>query len=122
MGDVHGDTHVREMEPVAQPDERQGDDVMQHQLLEVLPRLLQLQHQDQALLRPVRGLQEIVCLEHRLVRSVRESFVHARGVEIPHRRAAHHVQAKRPEDGEVDRGVELLHEPRQLPSTSYPPI
>lgn len=42
MRDVHSNTHISEMEPVAQPNECKRDDVMQDQLLEVLARLLQL--------------------------------------------------------------------------------
>ena len=49
------------------------------------------------------------------MRSVREALVHARGIEIPHRRPAHDIQSIRAEDGEVDRRVELLHKPTLLP-------
>lgn len=108
--DVHGDPHVRKVEAIAQPDERERDDMMQHELLEVLPRLLQLQHQYNRLLRPVRSLQQVVRLEESVVRAVREALVHACRVEVPDWRARHDVQAEGAEDGEVDGCVELFHE------------
>ena len=41
---------------------------------------------------------------------MRESLIHARGIEIPHRRASHHVQPQRSENGEVHSRVGLFHE------------
>lgn len=108
--DVHRDTHVGEVEPVAEPDERESDDVVQHKLLEVFARLLQLQHQHDRLLRPVRRLQQVVGLEVRLVRAVREALVHARRVEVPDRRARHDPQTEGAEDRKVHGRVGLLHE------------
>lgn len=43
MRDENGDPHPREMEAVAQPDKRNGDDMVPDQLSEIFPRLLQLQ-------------------------------------------------------------------------------
>ena len=54
--DVHRHAHVREVEAVAQPYEPERDDVVQHQLPEILPRLLELQELYQPLLCPVRCL------------------------------------------------------------------
>lgn len=108
--DVHGDAHVGEVEAVAEPDQRQRDDVMRHQLLEVLARLLQHQQQHDRLLGPVARLQEVVRLENSLMRPVREPLVHAGGVEVPHGAAAHDPQAKGPVQAKVQRRVRLLHE------------
>ena len=118
MRDVHCHAHIREVKPIAQPDQGERDDMVQHQLPEIFPWLLQLQHEYQPLLRPVRRLQQVVCLEQRLVGAVREPGVHALGVEVPDWRAVHDVHAQGPEDGEVDGGVELLHEARLLPSST----
>ena len=112
MRDVHSNTHISEMEPVAQANKRKGNDVVQNQLLEVLARLLQLQHQHDGLLRPVRRLQQIVGLEVRLVGAVREALVHASRVEVPDGSARHDPEAKRSEDGKVHGCVCLLHEAR----------
>lgn len=112
MRDVHSNTHISEMEPIAQPNKRQRDDVVQHQLLEVLARLLQLQHQHDRLLRPVCRLQQVVGLEVRLVGAVREALVHASRVEVPDGCARHDPEAERSEDGEVHGCVCLLHEAR----------
>lgn len=40
---VHRDTHVGKVEAVAQTDQGQRDDVVQHQLLVILPRRLELE-------------------------------------------------------------------------------
>jgi len=114
VGDVDRHAHVGEMEAVAQPNEGERDDMMQHQLPKVLPRFLELQHQHQALLRPVRALQEVVRLEHALVRAMREPSVHACGIEVPDRGPTHHVQPKRPKNGKIHGGIELFHKPSHL--------
>lgn len=41
--DVHGETHVREVETIAKADQSKGDDVVRDQFLEVLARLFKLQ-------------------------------------------------------------------------------
>jgi hypothetical protein len=120
MRDVHRNPHVREMEAVAQPNQRQRNDMVQHQLLEILSRLLQLQHQNDSLLRPVRRLQQVVSLEGSLVRAVRETLVHARRVEIPHRRARHDPQPERSKDSKIHGGIRLLHEARLFPTALDP--
>lgn len=102
------------MEAVAQRNQSQSDDVVQHELLEVLARLLQHEDHDQTLLRPVCSLEQVVCLEVRIVGLMREADVHRIGVEEPHRRAAHDEEPVRAEDAKVDRGVRLLHEARLL--------
>lgn len=51
---------------------------------------------------------------------MRESFVHARRVEIPDRRPAHDEQPQGAENAKVDGGVELFHEPTHLPLLAYP--
>ena len=110
MCDVHGNAHVCKVKPVAQPDQADGNDVMRHQLLEVFPRLFQHQHQHNGLLRPVAGLEKIVCLDNRLVRPVGEALVHANRVEVPHGRARHDPYAKGAVDAKVEGRVRLLHE------------
>lgn len=117
---VHSNAHIREMEPVAQGDEGDGDDVMRHKLLEVLPTLLQAQKHDQSLMKPVRRLEQIVELEAYLVGLVRECFVHAAGVEIPHRRATHHIQTRRSQEQAVQHRVRLLYEAGLLPARPEP--
>ena len=44
------------------------------------------------------------------MRSVWETLEHAFGIEIPHRRPAHHVGAKGTKNGEVRSSIDLLHE------------
>lgn len=120
MRDVHCNAHVREVESVAQPDQGQSDDMMRNQLLEVLTRLLQHQHQHNRLLRPITRLQQVIRLEHALMRAVRESLVHASRVEIPHRAATHDPHAERTVEPKVQRRVRLLHKAALLGSTFDP--
>ena len=54
---VHSHTHVREMEAIAQSNERQCNDMVQHQRVEIFPRRLEHEHQHYRLLGPVRCLQ-----------------------------------------------------------------
>lgn len=110
MGDVHRQSHVGEVEAVAETDQSQGDQVMADKLLVVLARLLHAQHEHDQLLRPVSGLEQVVEFEIRFVKLVRETLVHASGVEVPHRRMAHDVHAPWPKKGKVDGRVHLLHE------------
>lgn len=114
MGNVNGDTHVGEVEAVAQPDQGQGDNVVQDQLLEILAWLLQHQQQDQGLLSPVTGLQQVVGLEQTLVGVVREILEHASRVEVPDGGSRHDIQAEWTVDAKVHGRVELLHEARLL--------
>jgi len=118
--DVDRQTHMCEMESVAQANERQRDDVMSDQLFEVFPRLLQLQHQNDGLLRPVAGLEQIVCFVHPFQCFVWVSLQHASRIEIPDWRPTHDVQPKRSEDGKVHGRVDLLHEPGLFPPPSDP--
>lgn len=110
MGDVHRQSHVGEVEAVAEADEGQGDQVMADELLVVLARLLHAQHEHDELLSPVGGLEEVVELEVGLVGLVWGALVHARGVEVPDRRVAHDIHAPGPEEAKVDGRVHLLHE------------
>ena len=96
VGYVHGQTNVGEVEAVAQRYERQADNVMAHKLLEVLAWLFHAQQQDDSLLRPVSGLEEVVELEDALERLVREALVEAARVKVPHGRPAHDEHACRP--------------------------
>jgi hypothetical protein len=113
-GNVDGNTHVGEMETVAQPDQSQSNDMMQDQLFEILSRLLQHEQQHNSLLSPITRLQEIVSLEDGLVGAVRETLKHGIRVEVPDGRATHDVQPKGTENGKVHGRVELLHEPGLL--------
>lgn len=110
VGDIHRQSHVGEVESVAQPYQSQRDDVMGDQLLEVSPRLLEHQAEHNGLLTPVASLQQVVGLEERVVGAVREGLVHADGVEVPDRRAVHDPQAVGTEYGKVQGGVRLFHE------------
>ncbi|KAL8371345.1 hypothetical protein RB595_001256 [Gaeumannomyces hyphopodioides] len=98
------------MEPVAQAYQGERDDVMGDQLLEVLARLLHAEYKDQSLLGPVGSLEQVVEFEIGVVGAVGEVLVHAAGVEVPDRGAAHDVHAGGPEDAKVDGRVGLLHE------------
>ena len=118
MRDINRNSHISKMKAITQADKSKGNNMMQHQLLEILSRLLQLQHQHQALLCPIRSLEQIVRFEVRLMRAVREASVHASGIEIPHRRARHDEQAERSSDGEIDGCVELFHKPALFASPS----
>lgn len=91
---------------------------MSDQLLEILARLLKLQHEHNCLLCPVTRLEKVVSLEQRLVLAVREVLEHGSGVEVPDIRPLHDVQAERTENTKVDRRVDLLHEPSRLALTA----
>ena len=119
MRDIHGNAHVRKMEPVRQPNQRHGNDMMRNQLLEVFPRLLQHQEQHNSLLRPITRLQQIVRLDNRLVCPMRKAFIHANRIKVPHGRAAHDPDTKRTIQSKVQRGVSLLHEARLLVAVPY---
>lgn len=118
MCDVDTNTHVGEMEPIAQPDECQCDDVVSDKLLEVLSGFLQLQHQHNRLLGPITGLEQVICLEERFMFSVRETLKHGSRVEIPNIRSFHYIKTERPENSKVDGRVDLLHESRCLAFTA----
>ena len=112
MGDVHGQAYVCEMESIAEPDQSQCDDMVSNQLFEVLAWLLQLQKQDDSLLCPVAGLDEIITLKQGIVGLVGVSCPVGVRVEVPYCCTAHDVQSKRSKDGKVDRSVRLFHESR----------
>lgn len=112
--DIYRKTHVRKVEAITQRNQRQRDDMVSNQLLEILPRLLQLQEQHNRLLGPVTRLEQVIRLEHRLVLTMREPFKHSGRVEVPDVRPAHDVQTERSEDPEVDGRVHLLHEAGRL--------
>ena len=110
MGREDRDTHVREVESVAESNESQGDNVMADKLLEILARLLHAEEKNDGLLSPVGSLEKVIELEHSVVGAVGKVLVHAVGVEVPDRGALHHVHAEWTEEREVDCGVDLLHE------------
>ncbi len=114
VGDVDGQTHVGEVEAVAQADEGQADDVVADQLLEVLARLFHAQQQHDGLLGPVGGLEQVVELEDGVVGGVREVLVHGTRVEVPHGGAAHDEHARGPQDAKVEGRIHLFHVPGLL--------
>lgn len=120
MCDIDCDPHMREMEPVTQCNQRQGYYMMQDQFLEILSRLLQLEHEYDGLLTPVAGLQQVVCLEYSLVLAMWKSLKHGSRVKIPQGTPGHDVQAERPKDGEIYGCVDLFHKPSLLCSLSDP--
>jgi len=111
MRDVHRNPHVRKMKPVAQPNQADSNNMMRNQLLKVLPRLLQHKQQHNRLLRPVTRLEQIVRLDNRLVCAMWETLIHPNRIEVPHRRATHDPDTKRPVQRKIQRRVRLLHEP-----------
>lgn len=112
--DIYRQAHIRKVESVAQSDKRKGDDMVTNELLEVLARLLQLQHQNNGLLRPVTRLEKIIRLENSSVLPVRKALKHSRGVEVPDIRLAHDIETKRAKNRKVHGRVDLLHEAGHL--------
>lgn len=110
MRDINRQPNVRKVEAVAQPDERQCDEMVCHKFLEILPRLLEQHDQYERLLCPVTRLQEIIGFEQGVVRAIRERLVHACGTEIPDRRMIHDVQTIWARDTKVDGRVGLFQE------------
>lgn len=92
--------------------------MMCDQFLKIFPRLLQHQGQHNALLCPVRRLQQIIRLEHRLVRLVREPLVHGRCIEVPNRCPAHNPKSIRPEYAEIHGRIKLFQKARLFSRTS----
>lgn len=110
MSDVHSNTHVGEMEPVTEEDQRKSDDMVTNKLLEVFARLLQLEQQHNCLLKPVSCLQKIVCLELRCMLPMRKSFEHCGCVEIPDVGSTHDPETERAKDRKIHGSIYLLHE------------
>ena len=119
---IHSQPDIRKVKAVAEANKQQTDDMVSHQLLKVLARLLHPQQQHDGLLRPVRRLEEIVELEVGRQRAVREALVHASDVKVPHRRTAHDVHARRPRAPKVDGRVHLLHEAGLLGARAQPAV
>ena len=109
MRDIDRHTHIREMKSITQPDQRQSHNVMSHQLLKILPRLLQPQTQHNKLLSPITRLQQVVRFKNALMRPMWEPLKHARRIEIPHWRPTHHIQTQRSKDREIYGSVDLFH-------------
>jgi hypothetical protein len=110
VGNVDGQTNVGEVEAIAEGNEGKRDNVMANELLEVLARLLHAQQQDDGLLSPVGGLEEVVEFEVSRQRLVRIGLVHAARVKVPDGCARHDVHAGGTKKGKVDSRVHLLHE------------
>ena len=119
VGNIDRNTDIGEVESITQSDKGHGDNVMTNKLLEILPWLLQLQHQHDRLLSPIACLKEVVGLEQSLMFTMRETHKHGRRVEIPDIRSTHDIQPERTKDPKVDRRVDLFHKPRGLsPATN----
>lgn len=118
VGDIDANAQISKMESVAEADKSQGNDVVAHELLEVLSRLLQLQQQHNCLLGPVTCLQQVKRLEVRLMLPVREAFKHGSRVKVPNIGPAHHVKTKRTKNAKVKPCVHLFHESCRLAFTA----
>lgn len=112
MRNVHGESHVRKMKPVAKPNERNGDDVVCNELLEIFSGFLQLQEKHDGLLRPVGCLHQVISLEIALVSAMGKVNKHCRCVKIPYWTAAHDEKAVRAKESKVNCSVRLFHEAR----------
>lgn len=110
MCNIHGDSHVGEMEAVAEPDQANGDEVVGNELTEIFPRLFKHKEQDDQLLCPVASLEQVICFDKTVIGSVREAFVHGRSVEVPDRGARHDPEPKRTIETKIESGIGLLHE------------
>ncbi|KAH3682190.1 hypothetical protein WICPIJ_006853 [Wickerhamomyces pijperi] len=108
--DVNGQPHFGEVENIAGPDQKNRNNVMEHQLHEILSRLLNLQHQDTRLLRPEGSLHQVEDLVQVVVREVRIGEVHVGGVEVPQVRVVHDVKPERTREGVIHNGVALFKE------------
>lgn len=109
--------HIREMKAITHRDKRQGHNMMRHQLVIILPRLLQAQNKNDSLLQPVCSLEQVIKFEMRIVCVVRRVLIHASCVEVPDRRPAHDIQSPWSCEGKVDGSIHLLHEARLLRPT-----
>jgi len=78
MRNKYSNPHVRKMEPVTPAGQRNRNRMMSNQLVPILPRFLETQDHDDALLRPVGQLEEVVEFEFPLQGFVREAFEHLR--------------------------------------------
>lgn len=114
VGDVDCNTHIGEVEAVGQADEGEGHNMVTDELLEILAGLLHAKKKDNSLLGPVCALEEVVEFEEAVVGLVGEVGVHARGVKVPDGGAAHDVHSQGPQEGEINGGINLLHEPGLL--------
>ena len=56
MSDIHGQSHIREVKAVTEPNKRQGNDMVPNELPEIFSGLLQLKNEHNSLLCPVTGL------------------------------------------------------------------
>ena len=110
MGDVDGDADVGEVEAVAERDEGQSDDVVAHELLEVLTRLLHAQEEDDGLLGPVGSLEEVVELDSASCDDVGNALYMPRVLKYQTGVRLMTYMPSGTEDAKVDGRVHLLHE------------
>ena len=110
VGDVDRYTHVREVEAVAKSNEGERNNMVSHEFFEIFPRLFQQQTEHNGLLSPITCLQQVIRLEQTFMASVRESFEHARGIEVPNGRSRHNQQAEWSKNAKIHRRIHLFHE------------
>lgn len=72
------------------------------EFFKVLPRLLELQEENDTLLQPVRSLEEIVRLEVCGVGAVRVELIVGSAIEVPDGGVVHNIQPVGPEYREVN--------------------
>ena len=89
MSDEYRESHIREMEAITETDENQSDDMVANKLIIILPRFFEFENDDDSLLGPVRGLEEVVEFELPRHGFMREAFIHPVDVEIPYWCAGH---------------------------------
>jgi hypothetical protein len=75
MRNVYCKTDSGKMEAVTQPNQSHCDEMMRNKFLEIFSRLLQHQQQNNHLLSPVTGLQEVVGFEEAVVALMRKSII-----------------------------------------------
>ena len=106
--DVDSNPHICKVKPITQPNQRERNEMMGDQFSEIFPWFLQHQGQHNALLCPVRRLQQVIRLEHGLVRLVWKSLVHSRRIEVPNGRPAHYPKSIRAEYAEIYCRIKLF--------------
>lgn len=109
VGNINWKSHVREVETVRRPDQRDRNDVVHHKLLEVLARLLHTEDKHNSLLSPVRALKKVIKLKVSVQRLVWVSLEHARHSEVPDRGMAHDPESQWSSAAKIDSRVHLFH-------------
>lgn len=114
MGNIDWQSHIGEVETIRRPDQRDRNNVVHHELFEVLAWLLHSEDKHDSLLCPVCTLKEVIKLEVSIQSLVWISLKHAGHSEVPNRSMAHNPESQRSSAAEVNSSVHLLHEARLL--------